>query len=136
MRLVVRLLVDVVHDGLVNVPPHEVDRGERGHRPARVRTYQAFDDRGPVLFCELGRFVQDLEAHAVSREAGRVEGPDHHATESLGGVGLHELHELRIGLAAGDELGPDDDVRRVEEVQPEEVLPERFASPGGERVDG
>ncbi len=135
VRFVGRVPVDVVHDRAVDVPADEVDRGERRQRAARVRPDEALDEHGPVLLGELRRLVEHLEADAVAREAGRVGRADHDAAEHLVRVRVDELDERRIGLLACDELGPDDHVRWVEEVQPEEVLAEGVAAALGERVD-
>ena len=130
-----RVLVDVVDDGPVDVPADEVDRGEGRHRAARVRPNEALDQRGAVLLGELRRLVQQLEADAVAREARGVGGADHDPAEPFLRVHLDELDERRVGLLACDELGPDDDVRWIEEVQTEEVLPKRIGPALSERVD-
>ncbi len=113
----------------------EVDGGEGRQRAPGVRADESLDEHGAVLFGELRRLVQDLEAHAVAREPGRVGRADHHAAELLVRIRVDELDELRVRVLAGDELRADDDVRWIEEVQAEEVLAERLAPALGQGVD-
>ena len=94
-RLVWGVLVNVVHDRPMDVPAHEIDRRERGHRATRVRTDQAIDEDRTVLLRELRDLVQDLEAHPISGEARRVRDTDHHATEPLSSKRFDKFSDLR-----------------------------------------
>ncbi len=93
------------------------------------------DQQRAQLFGHLCALVEHLEADSVAGERRRVLGPHHLSAEARAAEGLEEVEHGRIGVDVGDELGADDHVRRVEEVQAAEIGPEVVRASRGETVD-
>ncbi len=119
----------------MDVPADEVDGRQRRHGAAGVRTDELVGEQRADLARELGALIHHLEADAITGEGGGIEDPHHLAPEPDLAEHVDELDQRRIGVAARDQLGPDDHVRGIEEVQPHEMLAERLAASLAERID-
>jgi len=134
-RFVVRVLVDIVDDGAMDIPTHQIDSGKRRHRSAGIGSDQLVDQQWSDFASKLRTFIHQLEANAIASEAGRIKGANHLATEPKLGKSIDEVDDRRIRIAAGNQFRSHDHVRRIEKMQAQEILAEGIAPSLAERID-
>ena len=81
------------------------------------------------------RLIEEFEPDPVPREGGRICRANHFTTQSIPREDLDKVDHLGIGVVTCDQLGSDDYIRRIEEMEPDEVSAKGFLSTFAKRID-